>query len=121
MGIEKERELFKEEVSELDSFDLNDFTLNPFDWDEENQKFYFNPTQLMWEVWQAAKAQAVTESNALLSDAMDAVQKLGSGDFVLVSKEPTEEMYIAGTDKRRYGGNTADVYKAMIEAQEQNQ
>lgn len=74
-----------------------------------------------WYGWQAAKAQAVTESNALLSDAMDAVQKLGSGDFVLVSKELTEEMYIAGTDKRRYGGNTADVYKAMIEAQEQNQ
>ena len=41
--------------------------------------------------------------------------------FVLVPKEPTEAMYIAGTDKRQSGGNTADVYKAMIEAQEQNQ
>lgn len=38
--------------------------------------------------------------------------------FVLVPKEPTEAMYIAGTDKRQSGGNTADVYKAMIEAQE---
>ena len=50
---------------------------------------------------QAAKAQAVPEG------------------FVLVPKEPTEAMYIAGTDKRQSGGNTADVYKAMIEAQEQ--
>jgi len=47
-----------------------------------------------------AKAQAVPEG------------------FVLVPKEPTEAMYIAGTDKRQSGGNTADVYKAMIEAQE---
>ena len=51
---------------------------------------------------QAAKAQAVPEG------------------FVLVPKEPTEAMYIAGTDKRQSGGNTADVYKAMIEAQEQS-
>ena len=129
MGIEKERELFKEEVSELDSFDLNDFTLNPFDWDEENQKFYFNPTQLMWEVWQAAKAQAVPESNALLSDAMDAVQKLGSGDFVLVSKEPSTELVNHGHDvflgNFNEGGQTGGrslyfAYKAMIEAQEQS-
>lgn len=41
----------------------------------------------LWSFWQAAKAQAVPESNALLSAAMDAVQKLGSGDFVLVPKE----------------------------------
>ena len=72
----------------------------------------------MFDELELAKAQAVPESNALLSAAMDAVQKLGSGDFVLVPKEPTEAMYIAGTDKRQSGGNTADVYKAMIEAQE---
>lgn len=44
-----------------------------------------------WELWQAAKAQAVPESNALLSAAMDAVQKLGSGDFVLVPRVITDE------------------------------
>ena len=43
-----------------------------------------------------------------------------TGDFILVPKEPTEAMYIAGVDKRQSGGNTADVYKAMIEAQEQS-
>jgi len=41
-------------------------------------------------------------------------------DLVLVPKEPTEAMYIAGINKRQSGGNTADVYKAMIEAQEQS-
>lgn len=60
---------------------------------------------MAWEMWSSAKhsvkAQAVPEG------------------FVLVPKEPTEAMYIAGIDKRQSGGNTADVYKAMIEAQEQ--
>ena len=41
----------------------------------------------LWKELQVAKAQ-VPESNALLSAAMDAVQKLGSGDFVLVPKKP---------------------------------
>ena len=61
---------------------------------------------MAWEMWSSAKhsvkAQAVLEG------------------FVLVPKEPTEAMYIAGADKRQSGGNTADVYKAMIEAQEQS-
>ena len=35
---------------------------------------------------QLKKAQAVPESNALLSASLDAIQKLGSGDFVLVKK-----------------------------------
>ena len=43
-----------------------------------------------WAMWKKAinftKAQ-VPESNALLSAAMDAIQKLGSGDFVLVPKD----------------------------------
>ena len=55
----------------------------------ETAGIYFNiVTNNAWELWQAAQAQAVPESNALLSAAMDAVQKLGSGDFVLVPKKP---------------------------------
>ena len=73
-----------------------------------------------------AKAQAVPESNALLSDAMDAVQKLGSGDFVLVPKEPTCEMIEAGMgnfdfplDNGRFSNHDLIfAYRAMIEAQE---
>ena len=73
-----------------------------------------------WAMWKKAinftKAQ-VPESNALLSAAMDAVQKLGSGDFVLVPKEPTLEMCHRGRNTRSF--KVQDIYKAMIEAQEQ--
>lgn len=82
------------------------------------------------EKWQAAKAP---ESNALLSAAVDAVEKLGSGDFVLVPKEPSEFMVNAGgkanseclnenapLGERLYRHPALKVYKAMIEAQEQS-
>ena len=56
------------------------------------------------EIWEAsawqAKAQAVPEG------------------FVLVPREPTEEMIQAGRDERRDLGTVASTYKAMIEAQE---
>ncbi len=93
----------------------------PENYSEDDATEIWHRVNTGWAMWKKAinftKAQ-VPESNALLSAAMDAVQKLGSGDFILVPKEPTEAMYIAGTDKRQSGGNTADVYKAMIEAQE---
>jgi len=38
--------------------------------------------------------------------------------FVLVPKEPTEIMYLAGFDEKQMGGNIVNIYKAMIEAQE---
>lgn len=41
--------------------------------------------------------------------------------FVLVPREPTEEMIQAGRDERRDLGAVASTYKAMIEAQEKNQ
>ena len=75
-------------------------------WDEAKHVFEDDMLNMAWEMWSSAKhsvkAQAVPEG------------------FVLVPKEPTEAMYIAGADKRQSGGNTADVYKAMIEAQEQS-
>ena len=86
-----------------------------------------------WRLWQAAKAQAVPESNALLSAAMDAVQKLGSGDFVLVPKEPTDKTIAHMTntpvevnllcdhaDTFLSEGEACIAYQAMIEAQEQS-
>ena len=59
------------------------------------------PTQVRWEAWQAAKAQAIPDG------------------YVLMPKEPTEEMIQAGRDERRDLGTVASTYKAMIEAQEQ--
>lgn len=40
------------------------------------------------------------------------------GDYVLVPREPTEEMIQAGRDERRDLGTVASTYKAMIEARE---
>ena len=88
---------------------------------------------MAWEMWssgQAAKAQ-VPESNALLSAAVDAVKKLGSGDFVLVPKEPTDKtiahmintpidvnLLCDHADTFLSEGEAYIAYKAMIEAQE---
>ena len=76
----------------------------PEHYSEDDASDIYHRVNTGWAMWKKAinftKAQAVPEG------------------FVLVPKEPTEAMYIAGTDKRQSGGNTADVYKAMIEAQE---
>ena len=92
------------------------------DFEMTNQVDEFNEH---WDTFRAgwdAKAQAVPESNALLSAAMDAVQKLGSGDFVLVPKEPTKEMIRMGDLTFAYDEcvDARKIYKAMIEAQEQS-
>ena len=101
-------------------------------WDEAKHRFEDDMLNMAWEMWASAKhsvkAQAVPESNALLSDAMDAVQKLGSGDFVLVPKEPTCEMIESGMgnfdfplDNGRFSNHDLIfAYRAMIEAQEQS-
>ncbi|AYA02267.1 hypothetical protein BEN74_04850 [Acinetobacter sp. WCHAc010034] len=76
-----------------------------------------------WQGWltATANAQAVPEANALLGATLDAAQKLGSGDFVLVPREPTEAMQDAGcsvmptVDCQPYDAGV--VYKKMIEAQ----
>ena len=102
MDIKKEREAFQNFCEQ--NFDVERHEQTYFD---EQTQSYENDLgectesiNMAWMAWQA-KAQVVPEG------------------FVLVPKEPTEAMYIAGTDKRQSGGNTADVYKAMIEAQEQ--
>ena len=59
-----------------------------------------NKLQFAWETWLAAKAQ-VPEG------------------FVLVPKEPTLEMCHRGRNTRSF--KVQDIYKAMIEAQEQGQ
>lgn len=70
------------------------------DFEMTNQVDEFNEH---WDTFRAgwdAKAQAVPEG------------------FVLVPREPTEIMYLAGFDEKQMGGNIVNIYKAMIEAQE---
>lgn len=57
MDTQKEREIFIAEVRQLDSFNFYEFSVYPFEFDEESRIFYFPPTQLLWETWKAAKAQ----------------------------------------------------------------
>ena len=106
MDFQKERESFVDEVRQLDSFNFYEFSVSPFEFNEEMEMFYFPPTQLLWEAWQAAKAKAVPEG------------------FVLVPKEPTLKMIDATWDYdgeiQEMSHNTRNefIYKAMIEAQE---
>lgn len=64
-------------------------------WDEAKHGFEDDMLNMAWEMWSSAKhsvkAQAVPESNALLSASLDAIQKLGSGDFILVPRVITDE------------------------------
>lgn len=73
--------------------------------------------------WQAAKAQAVPEENALLST-LDAVQKLGSGDFVLVPvidiELAIEALDEAGEGESKYYAGCADGLRKALESLEKN-
>ena len=71
------------------------YTFQNKNWDEAKHGFEDDMLNMAWEMWssgQVVKAQAVPESNALLSAAVDAVKKLGSGDFVLVPKDQFESL-----------------------------
>ena len=72
-------------------------------WDEAKHVFEDDMLNMAWEMWSSAKhsvkAQAVPEG------------------FVLVPKEPTLEMCHRGRNTRSF--KVQDIYKAMIEAQEQ--
>ena len=67
---------------------------------------------------QLKKAQAVPESNALLSASLDAIQKLGSGDFVLVPVD-TLNKALNPNDYDEAVCSANDLL-AIIEAQEQS-
>ena len=104
MDFQKERESF-------DEWHYNQYLLENPNIDISNAKYiydYAHKNELVYQLkeshflaWQAAKAQAVPDG------------------FVLVPKEPTQEMLIAGRDMVTFGCGYDDVYKAMIEAQEQ--
>ena len=106
------------------------YTFQNKKWDEAKHGFEDDMLNMAWEMWSSGKVTKaqVPESNALLSAAVDAVKKLGSGDFVLVPKEPTLEMiakghdvFVGAFDSKLNGGQSLHcAYLAMIEAQEQS-
>ncbi|WP_151838693.1 hypothetical protein [Acinetobacter radioresistens] len=96
---------------------------------ENGNYFATSMYESMLAAWQAAKAQAVPEENALLSATLDAVQKLGSGEFVLVEREKLAMIFETATNALVYHAAPPKhdalsiiqgiARKAMIEAQEQ--
>ena len=80
--------------------------------------WYKAQARQLWGFWQAAKTQAVPESNALLSASLDAIQKLGSGDFVLVPVD-TLNKALNPNDYDEAVCSANDLL-AIIEAQEQS-
>ena len=95
MDIQKERKAFEKALVDKCGFNPE----SSFSVDDKGE-YKSDATHFGWAMWQAAKAQAVPEG------------------FVLVPKEPTEEMCHRGRNTRSF--KVQDIYKAMIEAQEQS-
>jgi hypothetical protein len=101
MDLQKEREAFESAMFKMADGQTKT-EINPV-----NGQYMYGVMEAMWQVWQAAKADAVPDG------------------FVLVPIEPTREMYLAGTHELTqidfsdlFDDSSIQVYKAMIEAQE---
>lgn len=96
-------------VYDMLSMSLKDEQLFEHVVDDDGVLWFKEQTRQMWSMWQEAKAQAVPEG------------------FVLVPKEPTQELlnkmqdfFVGAFENGLTGGQSIHcAYKAMIEAQEQ--
>ena len=129
MDIQKEREAFESWFSQ--EFRCDEWEYNPFSRMEFNgiDAYSCSTVNTTWSAWQAAKdashnqaALYQSEINHLAQANQQwrekAAQAIPDG-FVVVPKEPTEAMVEAGKDSSECGGWPDEIYKAMIEAQEQ--
>lgn len=100
----KEKPLFEAKFISSHLFSFFNFNENTGDYeikvesvsnaDDEDRKVAYEALNTGWAMWLRAKRDAkaqVAESNALLSASLDAIQKLGSGDFVLVPKDQAKD------------------------------
>lgn len=137
----QERPLFEAELIHSHLLPFFNFNENTGDYeikvesvantDDEDRKAAYETLNTGWAMWLRAKrnAKAVPESNALLSASLDAIKKLGSGDFVLVPKDSLKvalSWMNEDIDPWQMGVDSfAELYKhkpileALIEAQEQ--
>ena len=113
----KEKPLFEAELIHSHLLPFFNFNENTGDYeikvesipntDDEDRKVAYETLNTGWAMWKKAinftEAQVVPESNALLSASLDAIQKLGSGDFILVRKKDFESL-----------GEFKDLYKRAI-------
>ena len=101
MDFQKEKEAFEKHASKF--FKTNEA------FEDDGENYVYDEVKFMWDCWLAAKAQAVPEG------------------FVLVPKEPTD-IEIESIKEKHWDmrgcqlckSDYIDLYKAMIEAQEQN-
>lgn len=128
-----EREAFEAWFSQ--EFRCDEWEYNPFSRMEFNgiDAYSCSTVNATWSAWQAAKdashnqaALYQSEINHLAQANQQwrekAAQTIPEG-FVLVPKEPTKEMYLAGTHELTqidfrdiYNTDSIQIYKAMIEA-----
>lgn len=94
MDIQKEREAFEKHASK--------FFITNEAFEDDGENYVYDEVKFMWDCWLAAKAQAVPEG------------------FVLLPRICTNKMAHAAkaVDGRLSAFKYADVYDAMIEAQE---
>ena len=136
MNIQEERKSFEAWFeSQFESTKLHKF---------DDGVYWHERAQMSWEAWQAAKSQAVLEiqqsKQAEIDDLkaqlkaahesriefVEYCRKIESNDFVLVPKEPTQEMIDAGMgsfdfplDNGRFSNHDLIfAYRAMLESQE---
>jgi len=97
-----ERPLFEAEFIHSHLLPFFNFNENTGDYEiksefseDEDKELAFEVLNTGWVMWLRAKrtVKAVPEENALLSATLDAVQKLGGGEFVLVEKDLIHSIY----------------------------
>ena len=120
MDIQREREAFENHLKKMGKTDNETFSKN------EDDSYQMDIIHFGWKIWQAAIARMEVRINTLdemllnQGEALAQAKAQAAPDgFVLVPKEPTEAMHQAGQDMVTFGGGYDDVYKAMIEAQDE--
>lgn len=112
-------------------YEIKDECLNTYT--SEDRRLAYETLNTGWVMWlrakRDAKAQAVPEENALLSATLDAVQKLGSGEFVLLKNDSKtivaieqmveQQVEASGMDSRRLERLDGwKIIEATVKAQE---
>ena len=100
MDIEKEREAFEDKLKRMGKVDDSNFSV------ADDGSYEWDTIHFAWTIWQAAKAQAVQEGFVLVPKelSIDAIKNLDDKFIEVILKDD---------------GDYQDIYKAMIEAQEQ--
>ena len=120
IDLEKEREAF-EDAYQHHSFIKhvyragNHYSVMPnLNIAKDKKKIIVDLANSSWNAWQRCSLRAQEE----ITELKQKLEKLESGEFVLVPRIPTKNMLEAGFVNGDYGCSTLQIYKAMIEAVE---